>query len=61
MEALKRLADVLHQPYFNVDADPDGLGITRDSLASVAFYDSVAVLHKRRMPPPQPFRGGADR
>lgn len=61
MEALKRLADVLHQPYFHADADPHGLGISRDSLASVTFYDSVAVLHKRRMPPPHPFRGGADR
>ena len=57
----KRLADVLHQPYFHADADPHGLGISRDSLASVTFYDSVAVLHKRRMPPPHPFRGGADR
>ena len=60
MEALKRLADVLPQPYFNVSADPDGLGITRDSLASITFYDSVAVLRKGRTPFPQPFHGGAD-
>jgi SAM-dependent methyltransferase len=61
IEALKRLVDVLHQPYFRALADPDGLGISRDTLSSVTFYDSVAVLHKRRMPAPVPFRGGIDR
>lgn len=61
IEALKRLIDVLHQPYFEAPADPKGLGIGRDELASVTFYDSVAVLRKRRMPPPRPFRGGDER
>ncbi len=60
MEALKSLADVLHQPYFSAPADSGGLGISRDSLFSVTFFDSMAVLHKGRRPKPQPFRGGVD-
>ncbi len=61
VESLKRLADVLHQPYFATNADNGGLGIERETLLSLTFYDSVAVLNKRRMPPPQPFRGGTGR
>lgn len=59
IEALKSLADELHQPYFSKSANRAGLGIERDSLFSVTLYDSMAVLHKRHRPKPQPFRGGA--
>ena len=58
IEALKSLVDVLHQPYFESPADTKGLGITRDSLASISFYDSIAVLHKKRVIDPRPFHGG---
>ena len=61
VEALKSLIDVLHQPYFKADADINGLGLRRDELFSVSFYDSVAVLHKGRSPMPRPFLGGRDR
>lgn len=59
IEALKTLIDTLHQPYFESRADSRHLGINRDTLKSVTFYDSVAVLHKGRCAPPTPFRGGA--
>lgn len=57
IEALKALIDELHQPYFEKPSGAN-LGITRDTLEGVAFYDSVAVLRKRSCPPPRPFRGG---
>lgn len=57
IEALKALVDELHQPYYEAPSG-EQLGISRDSLESVAFYDSVAVLRKRACPPPRPFRGG---
>lgn len=59
IEALKSLVDVIHQPYFAKNADAKSLGITRDELFSVTFYDSVAVLSKRVSAPPRPFRGGS--
>lgn len=58
IEALKELVDVLHQPYFDRPAARTDLGIGRDWLFSVQFYDSVAVLHKRSMGDPRPFHGG---
>lgn len=59
IEALKSLVDVLHQPYFQKDADAFSLGISRDELFSATFYDSVAVLSKKVSGPPRPFRGGS--
>lgn len=58
IEALKGLIDTLHQPYYARSGGHEGLGIGRDSLRSVQFYDSVAVLKKRASAAPQPFRGG---
>jgi hypothetical protein len=58
VEALKTLIDTLHQPYFQSEADTRNLGIHRDSLESVTFYDSLAVLRKGTCGPPLPFRGG---
>lgn len=58
IEALKSLVDELHHPYFDAQSGAESLGITRDTLESVAFYDSVAVLRKAACPPPRPFRGG---
>jgi hypothetical protein len=59
IEALKSLIDVLHQPYYKGEADVYDLGISRDELSSISFYDSVAVLTKRSSPMPRPFRGGS--
>lgn len=59
IETIKGLIDVLHQPYFGAPADQSGLGISREELASVTFYDSMAVLHKQEMPEPRPFHGGS--
>ena len=58
IEALKGLIDGLHQPYYSRSGVRHDLGIERDQLRSILFYDSVAVLNKRASAPPQPFRGG---
>jgi hypothetical protein len=58
IEKLKSLVDVLHQPYFERQADPFKLGITQQELFSVSFFDSVTVLSKRDNLEPRPFRGG---
>jgi 23S rRNA U2552 (ribose-2'-O)-methylase RlmE/FtsJ len=58
IEALKELIDTLHQPYYARSGRRNSVGIERDSLRSIQFYDSVAVLRKRACPEPQPFRGG---
>jgi hypothetical protein len=58
IEALKDLVDTLHQPYYERSGRRSSLGIERDWLRSIQFYDSVAVLKKWSCPEPQPFRGG---
>ena len=58
IEALKELVDTLHAPYYARSHRRGDLGIERDSLQSIQFYDSVAVLKKAACAGPQPFRGG---
>ena len=58
IEFLKNLIDGLHQPYYGRSKRRGNVGINRDFLHSIQFYDSVAVLKKRACPEPQPFRGG---
>ena len=58
VEALKRLIDEMHRSYFGRDTRVGPLSIPRSELFSVSFYDSVAVLRKKPVPRPKPFRGG---
>ena len=52
IEFLKRLVDVLHQPYFDARAVSEGAPFTHESLHSIQFFDSMAVLRKRKSGPP---------
>ena len=58
IEFLKRLVDVLNQPYFGARVTKGATGIDHASLLSVEFFDSVAVLTKRSNRPPELFHGG---
>lgn len=58
IEVLKKLVDHMHEPYFKRTLDPAVRGVVRENLFSITFYDSVAVLRKRHVGWPRPFRGG---
>lgn len=58
IEQFKDLVDELHRPYYRRARQKDSSVVSRDSLASVTFYDSIVVLRKGVCPDPRPFRGG---
>jgi hypothetical protein len=46
IEILKSVIDTLNQPYFGKIAANQRLGLSRETLGSIQFFDSVAVIKK---------------
>ena len=60
IEVAKELVDLMHSAYHGKISSPHRLGLARDQVRGLHFYDSMLFIEKDTVGFPQTFHGGKD-